>query len=68
MSEIQRVMKLLEDNSIQPKRAFGQNFLIDESIIEKIINSLDVEDYETVLEIGPGLGALTIPLRKKLRE
>ena len=32
MSEIQRVMKLLEDNSIQPKRAFGQNFLIDESI------------------------------------
>ena len=50
MSEIQRVMKLLEDNSIQPKRAFGQNFLIDESIIEKIINSLDVENYETVLE------------------
>lgn len=67
MSEIQRVMKLLEDNSIQPKRAFGQNFLIDESIIEKIINSLDVEDYETVLEIGPGLGALTIPLKKRAK-
>uniref|UniRef100_A0A8C5NJL7 rRNA adenine N(6)-methyltransferase n=1 Tax=Junco hyemalis TaxID=40217 RepID=A0A8C5NJL7_JUNHY len=65
--EIQRVMKLLEDYSIQPKRAFGQNFLIDESIIEKIINSLDVEKYETVLEIGPGLGALTIPLRKRAK-
>lgn len=65
MSEIQRVMKLLEDNSIQPKRAFGQNFLIDESVIEKIINSLDVENYETVLEIGPGLGALTNSFKKK---
>ena len=67
MSEIQRVMKLLEDNSIQPKRAFGQNFLIDESIIEKIINSLDVKNYETVLEIGPGLGALTIPLKERAK-
>ena len=54
MSEIQRVMKLLEDNSIQPKRAFGQNFLIDESIIEKIINSLDVENWRKMVLVSYG--------------
>lgn len=68
MGEIQRVIKLLEDHSIQPKRAFGQNFLIDEPTISTIIDSLSAEDYETVVEIGPGLGALTLPLSAKAKK
>lgn len=68
MGEIQRVMRLLEENSIQPKRAFGQNFLIDEPTIAKIIDNVSCEDYDTVLEIGPGLGALTLPLSEKARK
>lgn len=68
MTELQRVLKLLEDNSIEPKRAFGQNFLINEDSIDKIIDSLNIENYDTVLEIGPGLGALTLPLKKKAKK
>lgn len=68
MAELQRILKLLSDNNIEPKRSFGQNFLIDEPTISKIIDSLDVPSFDTVLEIGPGLGALTIPLQQKAKK
>ena len=41
------------------KRSFGQNFLVDPNYIEKIIQSLDVSPTDTIVEIGPGRGALT---------
>ena len=44
------------------KKRFGQNFLIDFNIIEKIINSINPSTRDHVIEIGPGLGALTQPL------
>lgn len=62
MKEFERVRKLLDDYRIEPKRAFGQNFLIDSDTIGTIVGSFDIPSYDTVIEIGPGLGALTIPL------
>ncbi len=47
------------------KRSFGQNFLIDEKVIAKIIDSLNLEGNETVIEIGSGRGALTEILIEK---
>ena len=47
-----------------PKRSLGQNFLINTQIIDEIIQFSGLKDGETVLEIGPGKGALT----KKLAE
>lgn len=44
---------------IKPVKALGQNFLNDKNIIKKIVASLDAQDNENVLEIGPGMGALT---------
>jgi len=41
------------------KRSLGQNFLIDHNVVEKIIAALDFNPGDTVLEIGPGRGALT---------
>ena len=41
------------------KRSLGQNFLVDESVISKIVNALDVTENDVVVEIGPGRGALT---------
>src|SRR5678815_1337337 len=41
------------------KRSLGQNFLIDGSVISKIVNALDVVENDVVVEIGPGRGALT---------
>ncbi len=41
------------------KKKFGQNFLIDNNIIQKIIEAVDVQNDDIIIEIGPGLGALT---------
>ena len=45
--------------TIKAKKYFGQNFLINEALSEKIAHSLDVTKNEKILEIGPGKGALT---------
>jgi len=48
------------------KKKFGQNFLVDERIIGDIISVIRPEPDDNMVEIGPGLGALTRPLLKKL--
>ena len=47
------------------KRKFGQNFLIDEQIIADIIGAIRPEPGDNLVEIGPGLGALTRPLLER---
>ncbi len=44
------------------KKRFGQHFLKDRNILNKIVNVIKPEENETILEIGAGKGALTIPL------
>lgn len=48
-----------------PKKSLGQNFLVSEHVIGKIIQAVIDEDPKQLIEIGPGLGALTNPLRSK---
>jgi 16S rRNA (adenine1518-N6/adenine1519-N6)-dimethyltransferase len=48
------------------RKRFGQNFLVDGAIISAIINVIDPQRTDTVVEIGPGLGALTQPLLARL--
>jgi 16S rRNA (adenine1518-N6/adenine1519-N6)-dimethyltransferase len=48
------------------KKKFGQNFLVDERIIADIVAAIRPEPEDNMVEIGPGLGALTRPLLKKL--
>lgn len=49
-----------------PRKRFGQNFLIDDGIIHAIVNAIHPQAGETLVEIGPGLGALTRPLLERL--
>ena len=55
----EQVQKILKENNILPEAGFGQNFLCDEKIIDGIISSAGIKPRDTVLEIGPGIGALT---------
>lgn len=48
------------------RKRFGQNFLIDQQVIADIVNAVAPKRDDCVVEIGPGLGALTDPLLKKL--
>jgi 16S rRNA (adenine1518-N6/adenine1519-N6)-dimethyltransferase len=51
--------------SVRAKKHLGQHFLTDESIAERIADSLSFNGYKQVLEIGPGMGVLTKYLLKK---
>ena len=46
----------------QPRKRFGQHFLTDAGVINGILAAIDPRPGETLVEIGPGLGALTLPL------
>jgi 16S rRNA (adenine1518-N6/adenine1519-N6)-dimethyltransferase len=46
----------------RPKKSFGQHFLHEKRYIDRIVSSIAPKDGETVVEIGPGEGALTLPL------
>ncbi|MEO8409645.1 MAG: 16S rRNA (adenine(1518)-N(6)/adenine(1519)-N(6))-dimethyltransferase RsmA [Propionivibrio sp.] len=48
------------------RKRFGQNFLIDTQVIAAIVNAIDPARGDCVVEIGPGLGALTDPLLRRL--
>lgn len=50
---------------MKPKKSYGQNFLQDNSIVEKIITASDIKPDSWIVEIGPGLGALTFPLSEQ---
>ena len=50
---------ILQRHGMTAKKSYGQNFLIDAGIVEKIARSAVVSDHCAVIEIGPGIGALT---------
>ena len=52
----------LKSHSAKPKRSLGQNFLVDGNIAARIVSALGPCAEETIVEIGPGRGALTEPL------
>ncbi len=59
--------QILRKHGFSFKKAFGQNFLSDESLLQEIVNKAGVGKDDTVLEIGLGAGALTRELCKKAK-
>lgn len=52
----------------RPRKRFGQNFLQDQAIIAAIIGLIEPHHDDNILEIGPGLGALTLPLLRQVKQ
>ncbi len=46
----------------KPRKRFGQNFLVDQQVINQIVSTISPKRTDSVIEIGPGKGALTFPL------
>jgi 16S rRNA (adenine1518-N6/adenine1519-N6)-dimethyltransferase len=59
------ILLVLKELKIDPKKSLGQNFLFDKNTINKIINEAEISENDIILEIGPGLGALTEDLLDK---
>lgn len=56
---------LCQKYSLRPSKQYGQNFLLNEEVIEKMIEAGEVNKKDTVVEVGPGFGVLTLPLCEK---
>ena len=56
---VDNTKQILENYNLRAKKGFGQNFLINKSILEKIVKAASLTKDDYVIEIGPGLGALT---------
>ena len=54
-----KVKENIKENSFVIKKKFGQNFIIDNNIINNIVNSAAIDSDTLVIEVGPGMGALT---------
>jgi len=63
-----KVSDILRRYNIEPMKKLGQNFLINEGVIDKIIIAADLHDNDVVLEIGPGPGILTKKLVKRVKK
>jgi 16S rRNA (adenine1518-N6/adenine1519-N6)-dimethyltransferase len=53
------VPSLLKQQGLHPRKTLGQNFLVDETALEKVIEAASITPHDLILEIGPGLGSLT---------
>lgn len=59
-----KMSDVLEQNGFKLKKKFGQNFIIDENVINSIIDKSGVDKDTMVIEVGPGAGSLTYKLGK----
>ncbi len=59
---------LLKKHNLSLKKAFGQNFLSDDSLLEQIVENANITENDTVLEIGCGAGTLTRAIAKKAKK
>lgn len=55
-----QVKSLLAAHGIHPKKRFGQNFLIDRNVLDRLLDAAEIGQDSQVLEIGPGLGVVTL--------
>jgi len=57
------VRRLLAEHGLAPHKALGQNFVVDPNTVRKVVRAAEVRPGDLVVEVGAGLGSLTIALR-----
>ena len=66
-SELQRVKDALMSRGLSPRKRFGQNFLIREELCERIVEHSHLREDDVAVEIGPGVGALTLRIARRVK-
>jgi 16S rRNA (adenine1518-N6/adenine1519-N6)-dimethyltransferase len=66
-SELQRVKDALMSRGLSPRKRFGQNFLVREEHCERIVEYAHLREDDVAVEIGPGAGALTMRIARRVR-
>ena len=68
MNVLEETKFLMKKYKIKANKSLGQNFLIDGSVIEDIVNGANIQSDDLVIEIGPGLGSMTALLVQKAKK
>lgn len=64
---VRQVRAALREFQVRPSKGWGQNFLIDRRVALRIVEAANLQPEDVVLEVGPGLGALTLLLAERAR-
>ncbi len=67
MNLYEETIMLLKEYNLRANKRLGQNFLINEEVINEIVQKAEISEEDVVLEIGPGLGSLTKALLEKAK-
>ncbi|MBU3965422.1 ribosomal RNA small subunit methyltransferase A [Patescibacteria group bacterium] len=59
LTDTEEIKKIFKKYNLAPNKFMGQNFLVDKAVLGKIVEAAEISKGDNVLEIGPGLGALT---------
>lgn len=68
LGNARNTVEILQRYNFTFQKKFGQNFLIDNNILEKIIDAADITNENCVLEIGPGIGTMTRALAERAKK
>ncbi|MBV9021811.1 MAG: 16S rRNA (adenine(1518)-N(6)/adenine(1519)-N(6))-dimethyltransferase RsmA [Ktedonobacteraceae bacterium] len=67
LTDVHELRNLLHAHNMRPNKSFGQNFLIDRSVLLNIVNAAEIEPGDEILEVGAGTGVLTRELAKRAK-
>jgi 16S rRNA (adenine1518-N6/adenine1519-N6)-dimethyltransferase len=67
LASVSATRAVLEANGLATKHALGQHFLISDGVVGKILDTAEVASDDVVLEVGPGIGTMTVPLLDRAR-
>lgn len=67
LTDVQELRNLLYAHNMRPSKAFGQNFLVDRSVLMRIVEAAEITESDAILEVGAGTGVLTRELAQRAR-
>lgn len=65
---MQNTRETIKKYNIQLTKSLGQNFLTDFNVVKKIVNTADVGQEDVIIEVGPGIGTMTLELAKRAKK
>ncbi len=68
LTDLNVIKNFCKKYGVRPSKEFGQNFLIDNEVLEEMVRAADLKKDDIVLEIGPGFGVLTSELVKRVKQ
>ncbi|HLC99389.1 MAG TPA: 16S rRNA (adenine(1518)-N(6)/adenine(1519)-N(6))-dimethyltransferase RsmA [Patescibacteria group bacterium] len=67
LMDLQTIQKLSIQYGLRPSRKHGQNFLVDQAVLDAMVEAAKLKPDDVILEIGPGFGTLTVELARRVR-